>query len=101
LGPCLPAVDPRRELEREHYDETHADGFALAYALPGMTRVIQSAGRLLRQDDDRGVIALYGARFLREPYRSLLPEAWLCGADAEELASDPARAAREFFAEGE
>jgi len=97
LGPCLPAVDPHRELEREHYDETHADGFALAYALPGMTRVIQSAGRLLRQDEDRGVIALYGARFLREPYRSLLPDAWLRGADAEELAGDPARVAREFF----
>jgi len=98
LGPCLPAVDPRRELEREYYDETYGDGFALAYALPGMTRVIQSAGRLLRQDDDRGVIALYGARFLREPYRSLLPDAWLRGADAEELVGDPARAARSFFA---
>ncbi len=98
LGPCLPAVDPRRELEREHGDENFGDGFALAYALPGMTRVIQSAGRLLRQDDDRGVIALYGARFLREPYRSLLPDAWLRGGEPEELVGDPARVARAFFA---
>jgi len=98
LGPCIPALDARRELEREHYDETLGDGFALAYALPGMTRVIQSAGRLLRQESDRGVIALYGARFLREPYRSLLPAAWLRGRDPEELAGNPARVAREFFA---
>jgi DNA excision repair protein ERCC-2 len=97
LGPCLPAADPRRELEREHYDELHGDGFALAYALPGMTRAIQSAGRLLRQDEDRGVVALYGARFLREPYRSLLPDAWLRGGEPEALVGDPARAARAFF----
>jgi DNA excision repair protein ERCC-2 len=97
LGPCLPARGPRRELEREHYDEIHGDGFALAYALPGMTRVIQSAGRLLRQDDDRGVIALYGARFLREPYRGLLPDAWLRRGEPEDLVGDPARVARAFF----
>jgi Rad3-related DNA helicase len=97
LGPCLPAPDARRELEREYYEESQGDGFSVAYALPGMTRVIQSAGRLLRQDDDRGVIALYGARFLREPYRSLLPGAWLRGGEPEDLVGDPARAAREFF----
>jgi Rad3-related DNA helicase len=66
-----------------------------------MTRVIQSAGRLLRAESDRGVIALYGAPFLREPYRSLLPDAWLQGGDPEDLAGDPARAAREFFAREE
>jgi DNA excision repair protein ERCC-2 len=98
LGPCLPARDARRELEREYYEESLGDGFALAYALPGMTRVIQSAGRLLRQDGDRGVIALYGARFLRDPYVGLLPEAWLNGREPSELAGDPARAARAFFA---
>lgn len=97
LGPCLPALDVRGELAREHYEETLGDGFALAYALPGMTRVVQSVGRLLRQDDDRGVVALYGARFLREPYRGLLPEAWLRGGEAEDLAGDPARVARAFF----
>ncbi len=100
LGPCIPAADPRRELEREHFEETQGDGFALAYALPGMTRVIQSAGRLLRQNDDRGVIALYGARFLREPYRGLLPEAWLRGGEPEDLVGDPAKAARAFFQTG-
>lgn len=98
LGPCIPAVAPRRELEREHYEEQLGDGFALAYALPGMTRVIQSVGRLLRQDGDRGVAVLYGERFLREPYRGLLPEAWLRGGSAEDLVGDPVRVARAFFA---
>ncbi len=98
LGPCLPAVNARRELERAHYEETCGDGFALAYALPGMTRVIQSVGRLLRQDGDRGVVALFGERFVREPYRSLLPDAWLRGGSAEDLVGDPARVARAFFA---
>ena len=63
-----------------------------------MTRVVQSAGRLLRGGADRGVIALYDARFLREPYRSLLPEEWLGGAPPEALRGDPAEVARRFFA---
>jgi len=43
------------------------------------------------------VVLLLGRRFLREPYRSLLPEAWLNGAEPEELVSDPSEAARAFF----
>jgi DNA excision repair protein ERCC-2 len=98
LGPCLPVPTPRRELERELYEQELGDGFALAYALPGMTRVIQSVGRLLRSDADRGVVALFGERFLRAPYRELLPEAWLAGGSPEALVGDPARVARAFFA---
>ena len=82
VGPCLPAVSTRRTLLAEHFDERFERGFELAYAVPGMIRVVQSAGRLLRTDADRGVIALYDRRFLREPYRSLLPEEWLAGAHA-------------------
>jgi Rad3-related DNA helicase len=43
------------------------------------------------------VIALYDRRFLREPYRSLLPEEWLAGAAPEDLQGDPAEVARRFF----
>jgi Rad3-related DNA helicase len=60
--------------------------------------VVQSAGRLLRTDGDRGVIALLDRRFLREPYASLLPEDWLAGGTPEALAGDPAEVARAFFA---
>ena len=73
------AADLARELLRRRYEERFGaeEGFALAYALPGMTRVIQGAGRLIRSERDRGVVALFDRRFLEEPWRSLLPAEWL------------------------
>jgi Rad3-related DNA helicase len=97
VGPCLPPPSTRRALLAEHLDERFGRGFELAYAVPGMVRVVQSAGRLLRTGAERGVIALYDRRFLREPYRSLLPEEWLAGRSPEELCADPAAVARRFF----
>jgi DNA excision repair protein ERCC-2 len=98
LGPCLPPPDLVRELLRGRYEERFGDGFALAYGLPGMTRVIQGAGRLIRSEHDRGVVALFDRRFLAEPWRSLLPAEWLGGGAAEDLVGDPAAIARRFFA---
>lgn len=97
VGPCLPAPSTRRALLAEQFEERFERGFELAYAVPGMIRVVQSAGRLLRTGADRGVIALYDRRFLREPYRSLLPEEWLAGRTPEALRGDPAAVARRFF----
>jgi Rad3-related DNA helicase len=94
----MPSPGTHRALLAEHFDEHFDRGFELAYAVPGMIRVVQSAGRLLRTGSDRGVIALYDRRFLREPYRSLLPEEWLAGGAAEDLRGDPARVAQRFFA---
>jgi DNA excision repair protein ERCC-2 len=100
LGPCLPPPDLARELLRRRFEERFGTehGFTLAYALPGMTRVVQGAGRLIRSERDRGVVALYGRRFLAEPWRSLLPAEWTAGGEPEELVGDPARVARSFFA---
>jgi len=100
VGPCLPAVDAHRALLEEHYAEQFERGFELAYAVPGMIRVVQSAGRLLRGESDRGVIALFDRRFLREPWRSLLPIDWLAGREPEALVGDPAEVARAFFGTG-
>jgi Rad3-related DNA helicase len=86
-------------LESE-YQERFDRGFDYAYAIPGMTRVVQAAGRLIRSQRDTGVIALLDRRFLREPYRSLLPEAWLGDRTPEELVGNPAAVARSFFACG-
>jgi DNA excision repair protein ERCC-2 len=97
VGPCLPAPDPERQLLEREYDERFDRGFDYAYAIPGMTRVVQAAGRLIRSERDTGVIALLGRRLLREPYRSLLPDAWLQGRPPEELVGDPAAVARRFF----
>jgi DNA excision repair protein ERCC-2 len=98
VGPCLPALDPERELLREHYEERFGRGFECAYVIPGLGRVVQAAGRLLRSEADRGVIALFGRRFLEAPYREHLPAAWLDGRAPEALCGDPAAAARELFA---
>ena len=100
LGPCLPPPEAARQLLEEHYEERFGAGFEYAYALPGLTRVIQSAGRLLRTDRDRGVIALYGERFLQSPYRDLIPEEWLDGGAIEDRVGDPAAVAKEFFGDG-
>jgi DNA excision repair protein ERCC-2 len=97
VGPCPPGVDAHRSLLAEHYAEQFDRGFELAYAVPGMIRVVQSAGRLLRGEEDRGVIALFDRRFLREPYRGLLPDEWLGGGTAEDLVGNPAEVARSFF----
>jgi DNA excision repair protein ERCC-2 len=99
VGPCLPAPDLERQLLESEYQERFDRGFDYAYAVPGMTRVIQGAGRLIRSERDTGVIALLGRRFLREPYRSLLPEEWLRGRPTEELRGNPAAAAKRFFDE--
>lgn len=96
VGPCVPPPDPERELLRRGYEERFDDGFACAYALPGMVRVVQAAGRLIRSAQDRGVIALLGRRFLEPPYRGALPEDW-CDGDPERFVGDPARAAADFF----
>ncbi len=98
VGPCPPPPDLERELLASEYEERFGCGFDYAYAIPGMTRVVQGAGRLIRSQRDTGVVALLGRRFLREPYRGLLPEDWLGGGLPEDLVGDPAAVAQEFFA---
>jgi Rad3-related DNA helicase len=60
--------------------------------------VIQGAGRLIRSERDRGVVALFDRRFLEEPWRSLLPPDWLAGGSAEDRVGDPAKVSARFFA---
>ena len=73
-------------------------GFDHAYVVPGMTRVVQSAGRVIRSEEDRGFVLLVCRRFLQKPYSRYLPQDWYVD-DPRELASnDPAGRIREFFA---
>ena len=62
-----------------------------------MTRVVQAAGRLIRSETDRGVIALICRRFLEEPYASRLPRDWYGETPQELVTNHPARDIREFF----
>jgi DNA excision repair protein ERCC-2 len=97
VSPALPQVGAERELLKEYFESRYERGFEYAYLVPGMTRVVQAAGRLIRSSGDRGAIALVCRRFLRAPYASLLPQDWT-GGDAETLRrDDPIEAVRAFF----
>jgi Rad3-related DNA helicase len=98
VGPCLPGLSLEQQLLKHYYQERFERGFEYAFVVPGMTRVVQAAGRLIRSAEDSGVIALLDRRFLQSPYADYLPEHWLDGSDPEALTGDPAEVAAEFFA---
>ncbi len=97
VSPGLPQVSTERQLLKEYFQERYEHGFSYAYLIPGMTRVIQAAGRLIRSDDDRGVIVLLGKRFADVRYARLLPEDWTHGDVSTLRLEDPAAAVAEFF----
>ena len=99
VGPCLPALSLEQQLLRDYYDERFERGFEYAFVVPGMTRVVQAAGRLIRSPEDQGVIALFDKRFLRRTYREHLPPDWLESGSARRLVGDPDTEAERFFAE--
>ena len=68
VGPGLPRMDAEQELIRAYYEEKYGSGFAYAYLYPGMTRVIQSAGRVIRSETDVGIVALLDKRFTYTNY---------------------------------
>jgi len=76
VGVGLPQVNPERELIRRFFDGPGRNGFDYAYVYPGMNKVQQAGGRLIRSETDRGSIVLVDDRFLQNPYRRLLPEEW-------------------------
>ena len=76
VGTGLPLVCHEREILRGYYEEREMDGFAYAYRYPGMNKVLQAAGRVIRTDEDRGVILLLDDRFLGSEYRRLFPLEW-------------------------
>ncbi|HEX2225464.1 MAG TPA: ATP-dependent DNA helicase, partial [Thermoanaerobaculia bacterium] len=97
VGPCLPALTLDQQLLKDYYQERYDKGFEYSFVVPGMTRVVQAAGRLIRSPQDTGVIALFDQRFLYSPYRDHLPADWLPDEGAGALVGDPAEVAEEFF----
>ena len=93
-GPALPPVGLERDLLKEHYEATFEQGHRYASLIPGLTKVVQAAGRLHRRPTDRGAILLVGRRFRWRDVRSLLPDSWYA-----EVVEDPAAALRDFYTE--
>ena len=75
-GTGLPMVCGEREILREHFAGEGEDGFDYAYRYPGMNKVLQAAGRVIRTIEDVGVIVLLDDRFLQPAYRRLFPREW-------------------------
>ena len=80
VGTGLPQISAERDLLKTYFDRNGKDGYAYAYRIPGMNRVAQAAGRVIRTDTDKGVILLLDDRFSREDHRMLFPADW-AGAD--------------------
>lgn len=89
IGVGLPQVNRERNLIRDHFEAQSGNGFHYAYTYPGMNRVLQAAGRLIRTDTDRGALLLIDDRFGTDLYRRLFPSGWPDGQsvmDVEHLA---------------
>ena len=83
VGTGLPQVSDEREILKNYYDERGLSGFDYAFRYPGMNKVLQAAGRVIRTSEDRGVILLLDERFLQREYGALFPREWekrsVCG----------------------
>ena len=76
VGTGLPQLGNEREILRSFYSEKGENGFDYAYRYPGMNKVLQSAGRVIRTAQDRGVVLLLDERFAKSEYRKMFPREW-------------------------
>ncbi|MCB9759654.1 MAG: ATP-dependent DNA helicase [Alphaproteobacteria bacterium] len=92
VGPALPKVGLARDLMRQRFEDRYDAGFRYAFLVPGMSRVVQAAGRLVRGPQDRGVVVLVGRRFGWRDYAAFFPEFW-----GAQRADDPSAAVAAFW----
>ncbi|MCZ6488091.1 MAG: ATP-dependent DNA helicase [Gammaproteobacteria bacterium] len=76
VGVGMPQANTEQQLIQQDFDSMQMDGFDFAYRFPGLTRVQQSAGRVIRSETDRGVVVLIDNRFRQAAYRRHLPPHW-------------------------
>lgn len=77
VGTGLPGLDVQTQLVSDHYRFSGQNGFDFAYRYPGFTRVLQTAGRLIRHELDKGIIIMVDDRFKQSFYRNLYPDNWM------------------------
>ncbi|WP_075720552.1 ATP-dependent DNA helicase [Roseburia sp. 499] len=76
VGTGLPQISNEREILKNYYDKRYGEGFDYAFRYPGMNKVLQSAGRVIRTMEDKGVIVLLDERFLQREYLRMFPKEW-------------------------
>ena len=85
IGTGVPQVCNEREILKNYFDQKGLSGFDYAYRYPGMNKVLQAAGRVIRTEDDHGVILLLDERFQKEKGKEIFPKEW---ADCERCRLD-------------
>ena len=91
-------VCTEQEILKGYFDRQNKDGFRFAYQYPGMCKVMQAAGRVIRTAEDRGVVALLDERFLEWDYQAMFPREWT---DYQIVDRGNVKAAVERFWEGQ
>jgi Rad3-related DNA helicase len=76
VGVGLPQLSVERNLIRDYFQQRNTAGFEYAYTFPGMNRVLQAIGRVIRSETDHGLVLLIDARFNETRYRRLFPSWW-------------------------
>ncbi|CAH1228301.1 3'-5' exonuclease DinG [Paenibacillus allorhizoplanae] len=76
VGVGLPQLGPERNLIKDYMERTGKNGYDYAYVYPGMNKVQQAGGRLIRSETDHGMLLLIDDRYLQPRYQRLLPEEW-------------------------
>ena len=76
VGVGLPQIGLEREIIRAYYESTNQQGYEFAYMYPGFNKVLQAVGRVIRTEEDRGIVLLIDERFSRSSYKMVFPEEW-------------------------
>lgn len=76
FGVGLPGISNENNIIRDYFETRNGCGYDYAYTFPGMNNVLQAAGRVIRRDEDRGVVVLVDDRYGEEKYKRLFPEHW-------------------------
>lgn len=76
VGVGLPQINFETNLSKEYFNELNLNGFDYAYTYPGFTKVVQAAGRVIRTEEDKGILLLIDNRYLYKNYRNMFPSHW-------------------------
>ncbi|MBQ8005709.1 MAG: ATP-dependent DNA helicase, partial [Clostridia bacterium] len=76
VGVGLPQLSDELNIIRDFYELKYERGYDYAYTFPGMNKVLQACGRVIRREDDKGIVVLIDDRYETPQYKSLFPEHW-------------------------
>lgn len=86
IGTGIGQISTQSNVLKTFFDEKGSDGFSYACIFPGMSKVLQAAGRLIRTEEDKGVLILADRRFTQQRYQSMFPSQWqnirICTSDS-------------------